>query len=70
MPIYEYKCSDCDAVFEILTTSEHHDNEVRCQKCQSSRVVKLLSASAIRKGPGLAGLPAATPGCGGRSGFS
>lgn len=70
MPIYEYKCSDCETVFEILTTSEHRDNEVRCQKCQSSRVAKLLSASAIHKGSSLPGLASATPGCGGRSGFS
>jgi len=70
MPIYEYQCSDCQAVFEILTTSEHRDNEVRCEKCQGSRVVKLLSAGAIRKGSGPTSLASANPGCGGRSGFS
>jgi putative FmdB family regulatory protein len=70
MPIYEYKCADCATVFEILTTSEHRDNEVRCQKCNGAKVIKLLSASSVRKGSGLTPLPSAGPGCGGRSGFS
>lgn len=70
MPIYEYQCSDCQTVFEILTTSDHRDDQVHCQKCQGTRVVKLLSAGTIRKGSGLTTLPSAAPGCGGRSGFS
>jgi putative FmdB family regulatory protein len=70
MPIYEYKCADCSEVFEILTTSEHRDNDVRCQKCNGTKVVKLLSASSVRTGSSLTPLPSVGPGCGGRSGFS
>ncbi len=69
MPIYEYKCSDCGAVFEILTTSEHRDNEVRCEKCNSASVVKLLSAGTVKKGSSPSPLPM-SGGCAGRSGFT
>lgn len=70
MPIYEYKCLECDAVFEFLTLSGNSDEKVSCTKCKSEKVKKLISAGAIRSGPGAA-LPAAPPvGCGGSSGFS
>ncbi len=47
MPIFEYKCRDCGAQFEKITSSS---SEVLCKKCESPRVEKLLSVFAVTKG--------------------
>lgn len=67
MPIYEYKCNDCDTVFELLTTSVDDNKEVQCSKCNSKNVTKLISAGASLTGGNVSLTP---PGCGGNSGFS
>jgi putative FmdB family regulatory protein len=70
MPIYEYKCSACGSIFEILSTSCSHDEVVQCRNCQSRKVNKIMSASSFRRGFGTP-LPAAAPAsCGNKSGFS
>jgi putative FmdB family regulatory protein len=70
MPIYEYKCTDCDNIFEILTTSSKLEDKVLCSKCKSDNVTKLMSAGSFKLNSG-AGLPSAAPsGCRGKSGFS
>ena len=43
MPIFEYKCSECDSKFEILTKS-NDDHKASCLDCNSSKVNKLFSA--------------------------
>ena len=43
MPIFEYKCSECDSKFEILTKS-NDDHKASCPDCNSSKVNKLFSA--------------------------
>jgi putative FmdB family regulatory protein len=70
MPIYEYKCNDCDQIFEILTTSSKAAEIVQCSKCQSEKVNKIISAGSFRLNSGTS-LPAAPSlGCAGKSGFS
>lgn len=44
MPIFEYKCSDCNSKFEILHKSSSNTHEVVCPKCGSKEYKKLLSA--------------------------
>lgn len=44
MPIFEYKCSDCNTKFEILHKSTSNLEEVVCPKCGSKEYKKLLSA--------------------------
>lgn len=44
MPIFEYRCSDCDNKFEVLHRSSTNQKEVSCPECQSANVSKLLSA--------------------------
>ena len=71
MPIYEYKCSACGHIFEVLTTSGTKEEAVQCRNCQSDEVHKILSAGSIRKGSGLSLSSAASPAkCGSKSGFS
>ncbi|MFT5700313.1 MAG: putative FmdB family regulatory protein [Desulforhopalus sp.] len=67
MPIYEYKCNECDTEFELLTTSADDGKEVHCSKCNSENVTKLISAGSSLSGTGTSLAPA---GCGGNSGFS
>ena len=67
MPIYEYKCNECDTVFELLTTTSERTKEIRCSKCNSENVKKLISVGSSLSG-GSVSLNSA--GCGGNSGFS
>jgi putative FmdB family regulatory protein len=44
MPRYEFVCEKCKKPFElIMTISEREKGEVKCPKCNDSRVVPLLS---------------------------
>lgn len=43
MPLYEYICSNCQKLFsEVLTIREHETKKIRCPKCQSDRVQKVI----------------------------
>ena len=46
MPIYEYRCEQCGAQFEELTSSADAAH-VRCRQCTGRRVTRLLSAFAV-----------------------
>jgi putative FmdB family regulatory protein len=43
MPLFEYKCSDCESKFEILHKSSNNPEKVECPECHSPKVKKLLS---------------------------
>jgi len=47
MPIYEYRCRNCDATFEKLVRS---GDTVTCPHCGSSSLDKLLSAPFVSRG--------------------
>ncbi|GAC1394324.1 MAG: hypothetical protein NVS4B11_18540 [Ktedonobacteraceae bacterium] len=49
MPLYEYRCSDCKAKFELLVTHQHADDIV-CMKCHSDKVRRLLSTFVMARG--------------------
>ena len=49
MPIFEYKCSNCESKFEILTKS-NDDIKVSCPECNSSKAKKLFSAFSASTG--------------------
>ncbi len=70
MPIYEFVCKDCRATFESLCFSQRDLQEVRCPRCGSKKVSKLLSTFSSRLGfgsPGFGGFGQSS--CGGGSGF-
>ena len=55
MPIYEYKCNNCDHKFEILHRSITKVEDVNCPKCKSAEIKKMLSTfSASFNGGGYA----------------
>ncbi|MCK5341353.1 MAG: zinc ribbon domain-containing protein [Desulfobulbaceae bacterium] len=69
MPIYEFKCQDCQKFFEILQSTSSAD-PVTCKKCGSRNVKKTISASSFRIA-GSSSVPAgALSGCSSKSGFS
>lgn len=43
MPIFEYKCSDCESKFDFLHKSISNIEEVSCPSCGSANSKKLLS---------------------------
>lgn len=47
MPIYEYRCRNCDATFEVLVRA---GTTVTCPHCESSALDKLLSAPFVLRG--------------------
>ena len=47
MPIYEYKCLQCQCEFEHLKFSSQ-DPEPRCPSCCATNVQRLISAGAVR----------------------
>jgi len=44
MPIFEYKCSDCDTKFEVLHKTSINKDDVNCPKCNSTKNKKLFSS--------------------------
>ncbi len=50
MPIYEYKCCDCENVFEVFT-SYNNTTTPACSKCNSNHVKKIISNLGFIKHP-------------------
>lgn len=46
MPIYEYKCEQCDHCFEKLVFAGDEGN-VECPQCRGEKVKKLMSSSSF-----------------------
>lgn len=67
MPIYEFECLDCKALFERIVRSADAAKEVACKNCGSKNIRKTISAGSYTLGKGSA-LPAA--GCAGKSRFT
>jgi len=43
MPLYEYKCKECNSKFEVLHKSADKLADVTCPECHSSNNKKLFS---------------------------
>ena len=73
MPIYEYKCDECNGAFEKLVRASD-TNDIECPSCATKNVTRQLSTFAARaSGPAMpqgGGCPAGmcqTPGLCGRN---
>jgi putative FmdB family regulatory protein len=64
MPIHEYSCSRCDRTFEELIIRRSDEGEVKCPKCGSRRVGRLMSRPAAARTGGGGSAPRAAPSCG------
>ncbi len=43
MPIYEYRCDDCDRVSSVFVRSAGATVEARCEHCESTSLARLMS---------------------------
>jgi putative FmdB family regulatory protein len=48
MPIYEYKCTDCNEEFEALVFGSNDD--VACPSCDGMKLDRLMSAFGFKSG--------------------
>ena len=51
MPIYEYQCKTCDAVFDCVVLKADEKFSPECRKCGSTDVKKLVSRVRYLAGP-------------------
>ncbi|MBO0702750.1 MAG: zinc ribbon domain-containing protein [Candidatus Dormibacteraeota bacterium] len=72
MPIYEYRCDDCQDTFEVLTSFGNRDHAQTCPNCNGERSrIQVSSFASLGAGPSADDLtmPAAPTGggcaCGG-----
>lgn len=65
MPLYEYECQKCEHTFEKLVSNS---DTVACPKCQSDRLLRLLSVPAkpLTQSPSLPQCNSTGPPCGPR----
>ena len=49
MPIYEYRCRDCDRKSVFITLSVKSAIDLKCKKCGSGNLVKLISRVAVSR---------------------
>lgn len=67
MPLYEYRCNDCDHRFEVLQRMSAGAEGLSCPACGEARVAKQFStfAGTVASGSKSAGSPAPACGSGG-----
>ncbi len=46
MPLYEYRCKKCGAIFDKLRPVSQPDKDIRCPRCQSEETERQLSTFA------------------------
>ncbi|MBN2144042.1 MAG: zinc ribbon domain-containing protein [Candidatus Aureabacteria bacterium] len=50
MPVYSYRCKDCNEPFELLVGVTSEKTEFQCHKCKSTRIEKMISGFSIGGG--------------------
>lgn len=64
MPLYEYRCEECDHRFEILQRMGEDGTGLDCPSCGFERVTKQFSTFAAAGGDGATSLGMSAGGCG------
>lgn len=72
MPIYEYRCDECNKQFEKIIISSAGQEKITCPECGTEKVKKIISASSYRLNSGGGSMPlgSGVGGCSSGSGFS
>lgn len=70
MPIYEFRCRECQKVFETLCFSTDSGTDVTCPSCGSHDAQKILSTFCSKNSEAAAGTSPASSSCGSTGGFS
>ncbi len=64
MPVYEYRCRECDAVFDALRPMKDAEAPIPCPSCASSKTNRKISVFAAHSdGRALAGSQASCASC-------
>ena len=45
MPIYEFKCTQCEEFFEVIVMGSGDDKEIDCPKCKSKEFQRVVSTT-------------------------
>ncbi|MGB5892140.1 MAG: zinc ribbon domain-containing protein [Thermoanaerobaculia bacterium] len=71
MPLYEYRCLNCKAAFEVLQNLGKTTEGLICPECGDKKVEKQFSTFAASTGSSTSSASfGGGAGCGGGSGFS
>ena len=49
MPIYQYRCRDCDEISEMMLPMQQEDLIINCRSCGSSNIERLISVPGLIK---------------------
>jgi len=52
MPIYEFKCLDCEKYIELLIMNSDEEIELKCPDCNSQELERVLSTTSYSMGSG------------------
>ena len=52
MPVYDYRCLDCDATYDVLHKVKEIKDDIVCPSCGSRNSKKLMSVTAVSMGSG------------------
>jgi len=63
MPLYEYRCEDCETTFEQLVAARDRDNGAVCPDCGSKQVQRLISTFAVGKSSSSSSASISCPTC-------
>lgn len=55
MPIYEFKCSECEEFFELIVLKSDGERELKCPKCSCKSVERVVSATNYAMGSSSSG---------------
>lgn len=50
MPIYEYKCDDCEKVTEKFFRRSEPEDPIPCDHCNSKKTRKIISSTNVKYG--------------------
>jgi putative FmdB family regulatory protein len=50
MPIFDYRCKDCGALYDILHKGKELIEDIQCPSCSSQQYTKLISLPGIISG--------------------
>ncbi len=64
MPIYEYKCKNCDKISEFLIGVNQDKPEIKCEFCGSKELEKIFSKTIVRTNSSIPGLRGGKTCCG------
>ena len=48
MPLYEYRCGDCQEITSVLVRTASDDKQPSCEHCESVNVQRLISKFSFR----------------------